>query len=261
MKKLIYRLILLSGLVLSQLAADELSIEEDMINKINLLREGNSFTFIDLRLTNTELGLIEQLAFSQLPPGASVQYDRFGDLHLLKEGLSDFLKSIGNENDDVIFAVTEVISRATEQVVKASNKDSAWICVRASTPTNAYDIPRWHMDGAYYGINGPYPYPRLVFKFAATLKGSSTLLYNLPDEQRDIFNAHWNDRTLLSNLLDLSKAESPNRGEGVFFVVANDKVAAIHSEPKIHEHRLFFSILVGDKSEIEELYLRWHPKG
>lgn len=259
MKKLFCRLMLLSGLFFSQLSAGESSIEEEMTNKINFLGEENSFAYIDLRLTNAELGLIDQLTFSKLPAGASVQYDRFGDLHLLREELSSFLKRIGNENSDVIFTTAEVISRTTQQVANASNKDSAWVCVRASTPTNAYDIPRWHMDGAYYGLNGPYPYPGLVFKFAATLKGSSTLLYNLPYEQRDIFNAHWNDQTFLSNLLDLSKAESPNRGEGVFFVVANDKVAAIHSEPKIHENRLFFSILVGDKSEIEELYLRWHP--
>src|ERR1700722_8112500 len=115
MKKLIYRLILLSGLLLSQLAADELSIEENMINKISLLGEGNSFTYIDLRLTNTELDLIDQLIFSQLPAGTSVQYDCFGDLHLLKKELSEFLKSIGNENVDVIFTVADVISRTTQQ--------------------------------------------------------------------------------------------------------------------------------------------------
>ena len=252
-------MMLLSGLFFSQLSAGELSIEEEMTNKINFLGKENSFAYIDLRLTNTELDLIDQLTFSKIPAGASVQYDRFGELDLLEEELSNFIKSIGNENIDVILTVAEVISRTTQQMVNASNKDSAWVCVRASTPTNEYDIPRWHMDGAYYGLNDPYPYPGLVFKFAATLKGNSTLLYNLPYEQRDIFKVHWNDRTFLNNLLDLNKAESPNRGEGVFFVVANDKVAAIHSEPQIRENRLFFSILLGDKSEIEELYFRWHP--
>lgn len=44
------------------------------------------------------------------------------------------------------------------------------------------------------------------------------------------------------------------------FIVADDKTAAIHSERKIHVNRLFLSILVGDKSEIEEIYLRWHPE-
>lgn len=67
------------------------------------------------------------------------------------------------------------------------------------------------------------------------------------------------DRLFLSELVDLSMAESPKRGEGVFFIVADDNLAAIHSEPQIHENRLFFSVLIGDKAEIEELYLRWYP--
>ena len=65
-------------------------------------------------------------------------------------------------------------------MTKAANKSSAWVAVRAFTPTHEYDMPRWHTDGAFYGLNDPYPYPGLVFKFAAVLKGSSTLLYNLP---------------------------------------------------------------------------------
>jgi len=66
---------------------------QNFSNKINFLAEENNFIYIDLRLTNAELDLIDPLTFSQLLAGASVQYDRFGDLHLLREELSDFLKS------------------------------------------------------------------------------------------------------------------------------------------------------------------------
>lgn len=252
-------LILLSSLFLTQLAVIELSIEEEMIAKINLLGEDNSFAYQDLRLTNQEFELIDQLRFDRLPAPATDDYNRFGDLHLLEQELPDFLKSLGNDSDDVIHTVAKVIARTARQVVKASNKDSAWVCVRASTPTTEYDVPRWHMDGSYYGLNGPHPYPGLVFKFAATLKGPSTLLYNLPHDQRDLFNAHCNDRLFLSELVNFSMVESPKRGEGVFFIVADDRLAAIHSEPQVHENRLFFSVLIGDKAEIEELYLRWYP--
>lgn len=230
-----------------------------MGNQISLLGEEKSFAYINLKLTPKELDLIDQLKFDQLHEGASVQYDRFGDLHLLKDELVTFFKTIGNNDQDVIAVAAEVISKTTQQVVSASNKESAWVCVRASRPNTDFDIPRWHMDGAYYGLNSPYPCP-LVFKFAVTLKGSPTLLYNLTHNQRDIFNARWDDRKFLSEFLDLSRAESPKRGEGLFFIVANDAIAAAHSEPPMHDNRLFFSILVGDKSEIEELYLRWHPQ-
>jgi hypothetical protein len=63
----------------------------------------------------------------------------------------------------------------------------------------------------------PYPNPDIVFKFAATLKGPSTLLYKLPDDMRDLFNANM-------------------------------------------ENRLFFSVLIGDQSQIDELYTRWFPE-
>lgn len=251
--------LMVSCLFFTNINAQELNIENEMANQISLLGEETSFAYVDLKLTSKELDLIDQLKFNQFSEGASVQYDRFGDLHLLKDELATFLKSIGNDDQDVISAVAEVISKTAHQVVSTSNKDSAWVCVRASKPNANFDIPRWHMDGAYYGLNGPYPYPEIVFKFAATLKGSQTLLYNLTHDQRDTFNAHWDDRQFLSEFLDLSKAESPKRGEGVFFIVANDAIAAAHSEPPMHDNRLFFSILIGDRSEIEELYLRWHP--
>ncbi len=259
MKKLFYNL-LVSGLLLTKINAQELNIESEMVSKISLLGEENSFVYIDLSLTPENLDLIDQLKFDLLPEGASTQYNRYGDLHLINDELSIFFKEIGNNDQNVISVVAEVIAKTTQQVVRASNKDSAWLSVRVSKPNSFYDIPRWHVDGQYYGFNNPSPNPELIFKFAATLKGSSTLLYNLPHEQRDIFIEHCEDRQFLSEFLDLNKAESPKRGEGVIFVVANDKIAAVHSEPPVHENRLFFSILLGDKSEIEELYPRNHPK-
>lgn len=241
-----------------QNSTDQLSLEEEMVKKIHFLNEGNSFVFIDLRLSNQELDLIDQLKFDQIPKGDAKHYDRFGNLNLLKDELPLFLKEIGNNDEKVVDTIVEVISRTVENVVNASKKNSAWVCVRAFTPTSSYDIPRWHMDGTYYSLKSPLPYPGLVFKFAGTLKGSSTLFYHLPDDQRDRFLAHLNDRTFLSEFLDLTQAKLAKRGEGIFFIVGNNQKGAVHSEPKIHENRLFFSILVGDKAEIEELYFRWH---
>lgn len=233
------------------------TVEETMREQISTLGTGSSFAFVDLRLTDSEFDIIDKLKFDDLDHEISREYDRFGDLYLLKDELPIFLREMGNDDEEVIQTVTEIIARAVQDVTKASNKNSAWVSVRASSPNHEFDIPRWHTDGKYYG---PYPYPGIVFKFAAVLKGSPTLLYNLPDDMRDIFYANWNDRKFLSELLDLNKAESPKKGEGVFFIVGNEKLGAVHSEPKMGEHRLFFSILVGDESEIDELQQRWHPK-
>lgn len=233
---------------------------EAIHDKISTLGQGTSFTYVDLELTDDEWSLIEKLKFDNLELETTQQYDRFGNLHLLKDELPIFLREIGNDDEEVIQAVTEIITRLTDDITKGSNKKSAWVCIRASTPNHDFDIPRWHTDGQYFGLNGPYPYPGIVFKFGAVLKGPSTLLYNLPEDMREIFNSNWDDRLFLSELLDLNAAESPKKGQGVFFIVADEKIGAVHSEPKMDENRLFFSVLVGDDSEIEELYTGWHPK-
>ena len=251
--------LLMGNLWLAQISAGQVSLEHEMREKIHLLDE-NSYSFIDLGLTKRELDLSDQLKFDSLPQGTSRQYDRFGDLHLLSNELPIFLSSIGNDDDEVIDAITKIVIKTVQYVVSASGRNSAWVCVRAFTPTTNFNTPRWHIDGAYYGLNAPFPYPKTVFKFAATLKGNPTLLYQLPGDQRDTFIAHQHDREFLSEYLDIDKAESPKKGEGVFFVVGNSEKGAVHSEPSIDSNRLFFSVLMGDKSEIEELYSRWYPQ-
>lgn len=263
MKKIFLSLVTLLSFIFNEVPAESTKskVEETMTEKISILGHGNSFTYVDLDLTDQELYLIDKVKFDNLDSvNGQKEYNRFGDLHLLKEELPSFLRNIGNDDEEVIQAVTEIIDRATQQVTKAANKNSAWVAVRAFTPTHEYDIPRWHIDGPFYGLNGPYPYPGTVFKFAAVLKGRPTLLYKLPNDMRAMFCSNQNDRIFLSKLLDLNKAESPKKGEGVFFIVGNDDIGAVHSEPKMDESRLFFSILIGDESEINELYLRWHPE-
>jgi len=263
MKKMFKQIFILVSLLLlgNELAAEnELvssPLEEIMRQKINTLGSGNSFTYVDLELTSNEIDLLEKLKFQE---DMGDHYGRFGNLHLIRDELPEFLRRIGNDDEEVIQAVADIINRTVQNVVKASNKNSAWVTVRAFTPDDEYDIPRWHIDGQYYGLMSPYPYPDLVFKFAAVLKGPSTLLYNLPDDMREIFNSHWDDRLFLSELLDLNQAESPAKGQGVFFIVSDKEIGAVHSEPKIDENRLFFSILIGDESEINELYESWHSE-
>jgi len=46
-------------------------------------------------------------------------------------------------------------------------------------------------------------------------------------------------------------------GELVRWVVGNDEFAAIHSEPPIHESRIFLSFLPGTEEQIRELCSGW----
>jgi hypothetical protein len=233
----------------------QLMVEECMRQKINTLGQNNSFAYIDIGLTKEEIALIDKLKFDHVQ--GQLCYNRFGQVYLLEEELPTFLRHIGNDDEEVIKAVTKIISRTTQHIMRAANKNSAWISVRAFCHTHMWDIPRWHIDGPFYG---PYPNPDIVFKLAVTLKGPSTLLYKLPDDMRNLFNANMENRIFLSELLDIQKAESPKRGDGVLFIVGDEQISAVHSEPKMDENRLFFSVLIGDQSQIEELYTRWFPE-
>src|ERR1700733_13776492 len=156
MKRILLSLVVLSSFILNEITAEptDSKVEETMKDKINMLGQGNSFTYVDLGLANEELYLLDQLKFDKMPPQAATSYDCFGKLHLLKDELPAFISEIGNNDEEIIEAVTAIICRTVQHITKASNKDSAWVSVRVSTPTSRYDIPRWHIDGSYYG---PFP--------------------------------------------------------------------------------------------------------
>jgi hypothetical protein len=83
-------------------------------------------------------------------------------------------------------------------------------------------------------------------------------MYNTPANMRNIFNDNWANRNFLIELIDSNAIESPKKGQGVLFIVADKEIGAVHSEPKINNNRLFFSVLVGSEPEIHELYSNWH---
>jgi hypothetical protein len=229
--------------------AENSSIVKAMRNAITRLNGECSFSAIDLRFFQEEL-----LCINTLKIRATKNYKRFGELYLLKEELPVFLRSIGNDDEHVIYVVTEMICRIVCAVKEACNKDSAWICVRAFLPTAEFDIPRWHTDGYYYS-----PYAGFAVKFATALQGRQTIFYPLPHSMREQFYVCKDDRAALNKLLDYEKSKSATQGQGVFFIVGDKNYAAVHSEPAVKEERLFLSVLPGNKEEIEELYSNWHP--
>ncbi len=214
------------------------------------LNASNGFVYVDLEIPAHVLSFIDRT----LKVDAQKSYDRFGDLNVLKHELPAFLRAIGNDDERAIQTVTEIILETALKVAKACGKETAWVCVRSFVPSPAFDQPRWHVDGYYYPLYSGFP-----VKFVAALKGPQTLFYRLPEELRETFIVNERNQIALNKLLDGTKAESPNRGFGAFFIVGDEHASAIHSEPPIHTERLFFSVLPGDKAEIDELYTRWHP--
>jgi hypothetical protein len=224
-------------------------VVEKMQREVESLDENKNFTFVDLGLSDEDLNLIDQFKVR-----FTDQYDCFGDLDLLQDELSAFLRSMGNNDEHAIQRITQIIREAADRVIRASGKETAWVCVRTSTPNREFDLPRWHWDGYYYP-----PYSGFAFKFAAVLKGNPTLFHQLTKDSREVFESHFEDREFLSNFLAESLIESAKPGEGAFFLVGDRDSAAAHSEPKMDCERLFFSVLPGHASEIDELTIRRNP--
>jgi hypothetical protein len=225
-----------------------LHIVEDMQKQLGDLDENRTFSFVDLGLAKQDLELINGFKVE-----SSAQYNCFGNLGLLQDELPVFLRRIGTNDEQLIQKITQIIFEVASRVRLASDKETAWVCVRASTSSPMFDMSRWHWDGYYY-----FPYSGFAFKFAMVLKGNPTLFCQVTNDLRKTVQIHFNDREFLSNLLDKSFIESPHMGQGAFFIVGDKNSAAVHSEPKMDGERLFLSVLPGNENEISELKARWN---
>ncbi len=199
------------------------------------LDANNGFGFIDLRMTEEEKAALESFSVHE-----DDAYENVQDIALLTEELPVFLCKVGAGDAEKI---AELIHRIAIEVIKASGKETAWVTVRASTASDLFDTPRWHIDGIYYTGSS--------LKFAAALIGSPTLFYRLPTEMRAVFKESANHREVLAHLLT-DPPVTGEKGEGAFFRVSDDDKGAVHSEPKMIGSRLFFSVLPGTKAEIAE---------
>ena len=228
-----------------------------------------SYAFVDLGLSEEELDLFEKVYVN-----AKTEYDRFGNLHLLKEEIPQYLRKIGNTDEVLIESMTKTLVKIVSEITCAFGKQTAWVLIRSAVPTNEFDTPRWHMD-SYYN----QPYYGVQYKFAVALKGNPTLFYLLDPEQRNLFRENerrfwqsvrgvdFNDekfdylyeenRILLSQMYDVKDSVSPQRGFGALFLAGDARYSALHSEPKMEAPRLFLAIVPGQECEIEELSRRF----
>jgi len=226
------------------------------------LNTQTQFVDFDLGLTEAEK---QQFAKLTIKPGTC--YDNYGNLSELIVSLTIFFESVGN-NYDSSYAAAKVIHKIVKKMVRDLNTESFWLSMRLPNKSDYFDIPRWHIDGHYYK-----PYTGLFSKIFLTLKGRTTLFYNASPRDRqkfdEIFYCKVEDkdemgwkydyyghteagRRELDKFIDHSKVYHPPLYTGTA-LLSGDKEATIHSEPPIHEDRIFISILPGNKEQIQYL--------
>lgn len=236
---------LLESVLLAQVSFGAVNLDQMSAEK--------PYMFVDLGLGEQEKFAVDQLWFDRLGNRGSIQYSRYGELHLLTDELLQFFPKIGSQSEKINEELAALVERIVKNVLQVAEKKSAWVCVRAFYPSAFFDQPRWHMDGRFYGLAEG---ERCV-KFGVALRGAGTLFYDASEEERQVFLKHQKDRDFLETFLSSQHVQQTGFSEGAFFLVADPKISAIHSEPPIAEERLFLSVLPGSEEEIEELYITW----
>jgi hypothetical protein len=218
---------------------------------IKALGPDSPFVYFDLQLSEHEIKSLKNLKIN-----ATTEYNNYGNLKGLESESNDFIKSLGEKNEETAKITSQIIVRIVNEIIQASEKETAWVALRAFTPTASWNVPRWHTDGYYYA-----PRTGDLYKFAISLKGSLTLFYQLPADRREEFSdlqrkgteQNEYNRQALADLLGCSKeaisVAQPH--QGAIFIVGSGN-AAVHSEPPIDEQRLFLSVLPGSQTQIKE---------
>jgi hypothetical protein len=216
---------------------------------VSMMEADYGFSLVNLGESEEDLSVFHRLVLSR-----DEHLDAFCSIDDLDEQVALFLEKIGpNPRDEVVDPCVALIHEIAVKIMEASGKGYAWFFLRATPPTDAYDLPRWHMDGYYYK---DLKREKVQYKFVTALLGPSTYFYLLPntyEELRRNIWAHMRQRSLIAQICSNIAPVSLRTGEGAFFIASNVKRAALHSEPPIHEDRLFFSIVPCDESDLASM--------
>nr|QBK89463.1 MAG: hypothetical protein LCMiAC02_05580 [Mimivirus LCMiAC02] len=259
----------------NQFGGNEYRITKNINDGVTDLIKSKNLSFV---VANIDLNTDEQNIGKKIKVNSNKKYEYYG---IIEKGnqtkyISKFIQSLNNNkniSDDVANLYMEKIINL---FLNAMNKDSAWIAIRASLPTDDFKVPRWHQDGYYYKAREfstkKIKLPKLVF----VVKGDTTPFKSVSKKVREDFielyrklykkldfqnlnkKLYLDIRKQLDNLLKKSPTIQASNLQAGIFLVGLKEFATIHSEPDIKEKRLFLSIVPGSKDEIEELSKKWN---
>jgi hypothetical protein len=197
--------------------------------------------------------------------GEFKEFNYYGN-SLDEEAVKKFLKKLGDNDIKEIDLITKIIFRLLSTITKGYKTDHYWIAIRIVDFSHDFDIPRWHIDGKYFGekLNQS--------KFVTVVKGSGTLLKDNTPELKNVFHQirgeyrkeiqnvlfntdEWTKinnkyRKKFADELQPFETKQLSNDDGLIFF-AGDENSAIHSEPKMDSQRMFISILPGTKKDIK----------
>jgi len=150
---------------------------------------------------------------------------------------------------------------------------AAWLCVRLTTPTDAWVTPRWHRDGRMFQCACAPVSPHA--KYAVALRGPPTRLVwpseavdaavrgveacrgdggeEEEEEEREVYAREDREREQLAAALEGMPLVEVRPGQVVRFTWGADD-APVHSEPDCSaEDRVFVSVMFGSEEELRDM--------
>jgi len=207
--------------------------------------------------------------------GATVSIDKtryFGDsydgnIEELRNSLKAFLASVSSSNHESINRISDFIADRLNSIFLVQDKEYLWIYIVAFSGTKeaAY---KWHTDVSFghdalgKGKHGgrELDYHEKIFDVKSyftlfTLKGPSTLFYDLPSNLREKFARYFkeNNQQKTNSLIDENLIKEGKPGKA-YIILNGVWHGCVHSSPpKIQGERLF--VAAGGATENEKQYL------
>ncbi len=202
------------------------------------------FSWVDLGVSLQEMEDFDLIEVRN--PG---DFNRCKDLETMESDLIAFLDEVGVADPDILQRAAARIYKIAHSILRASNRETAWIWLRATPPKEEALLPNWHFDAGFY----PSQNGEAQYKFVMTLIGPSTHFYPIPKEEMALRQSLWHrisDQNRIVPLLDPEAIWIPPRGTGVVFL-NRFREGAFHTEPfSKHQGRLFFSIVLCSHEEM-----------
>lgn len=205
------------------------------------------YKIFNIQYTVEELNLIKKFNIKNYG-----DYNSYNTIN----NLVDFIKNIGNNSQNDINIMYNIIKSLLESILEIYSTDSYWIKLSIISKNTNFDIPRWHCDGFYFRNR-----TKLQTKFITTLKGPTTLILDTTKEEKDNYlklreetkepDINIDSRKYIDSKIKGIKINLTNNS-GVIFVAGDKDKCLIHSEPIHNEDRIFISILPGSKEDILE---------
>ncbi|KAK5047433.1 hypothetical protein LTR84_006529 [Exophiala bonariae] len=188
---------------------------------------------------------------------------------------SKFLASVTDIVETEAVSTIESFLLATQNdcVGDADQKNACWLTIRATAPSDAFEVPRWHQDGRMFPCDeGREDITRS--KYALTMLGPTTLMLH-PDTQifrtfhEGEFKHYWWLQT--SNNHEPTEEEEDQAIEALRYWLYEEleeapqlqvkdgevvrfswgrKESPIHSEPDLISDRVFMTVLYGSETEL-----------